>query len=121
MKSLFSAVMSIYVLKVAAAPWALRLVDPASGGLCLDGTPSGFWIRNGSGADARNYIIHLQGGGWCTSLSDCLARSKSTLGSSSQWPSQPQYASADGGEHGMISPDPSVNSLFANWTIVFAG
>ena len=110
-----------------AAPWTLRLVDPATGGLCLDGSPSGFWIRDGVGADANKFVIHLQGGGvsrgtrwvgrtrwlyrseevrawrvkvatlatsshhssqWCVSLSDCLARSTTTLGSSKQWPAK---------------------------------
>lgn len=35
---------------------------------------------------ANNWIVHMEGGGWCTSESDCLARAGSTLGSSSQWP-----------------------------------
>jgi hypothetical protein len=66
-------------------------------------------------------MMHIQGGGWCISLQDCLARSKTNLGSSSTWAANPQYASADGGEHGWISPDPAVNPLFHDWTQIFVG
>lgn len=64
-----SRLLALAVVTTAAAAsddgatWTLRLVDPGTGGLCLDGSPSGYWIRNGTGADARKFIIHLQGGG----------------------------------------------------------
>src|SRR4051812_15977121 len=59
--------------------------------------------------------------GWCVNLQDCKNRAGTTLGSSSQWAAKPQWQTEDGGENGMISPDPKVNPLFANWTTVFAG
>lgn len=34
----------------------------------LDGSPSAFYFSEGSGADANNWAIYFQGGGWCYSM-----------------------------------------------------
>ena len=52
---------------------------------CLDGTAGGFWFYQGFGSGRKKFIIHHQGGGWCTTVDDCFDRSKSFLGSSESW------------------------------------
>ena len=53
-----------------------------AGAQCLDGTPPGYHIQSTSAQDPSTWVIHLQGGGWCTSLQACAARAKGALGSS---------------------------------------
>lgn len=36
----------------------------ASGAVCLDGSPIGFYWQPGVGQDAYNWMIYFQGGGW---------------------------------------------------------
>jgi hypothetical protein len=55
-----------------------------------------------------------EGGGWCISEEDCLARSATALGSSSQWPPS-GCPSMDGGSNGMLSDSQAINPYFYNW------
>ena len=70
-----------------AAQFTLHLLPAATypRAKCLDGSQGGFYGAPGVGAGAANFLIHTQGGGWCTSDRDCAARSRSDLGSSKNW------------------------------------
>lgn len=50
---------------------------------CLDGTRPGYWWRPARNGAMNKWRIHLRGGGWCTTVSDCAARANSELGSTS--------------------------------------
>eukprot|EP00658_Telonema_sp_P-2_P085068 TRINITY_DN9608_c0_g1_i7.p1 TRINITY_DN9608_c0_g1~~TRINITY_DN9608_c0_g1_i7.p1 ORF type:complete len:324 (+),score=62.71 TRINITY_DN9608_c0_g1_i7:193-1164(+) len=80
---------------------------------CLDGTPGFYYFRAGTGDGADKWYIHQEGGGWCESLDDCLARSKGNLGSSSA------YTSTVSMDTGYFSLDPAINPLMYNWNSVF--
>ena len=88
----------------------------ATGAKCLDGTPSGYYIRAG---DPRRFVVFLEGGGACYTVDprapssvSCAARAKTALGSSRFW--SPTMTDASN----VLSSDPSV-SAFALWTAVF--
>jgi O-palmitoleoyl-L-serine hydrolase len=87
-------------------------------GKCLDGTPGGFWISPGS--EHTKYLIHLEGGGWCISYEDCLARSQTNLGSSLKWPVN-VTTNQDGGDHGLLNREMALNPVTHNWTLVYVG
>ena len=53
---------------------------------CLDGSPYGVYHRP-SPTNSTKFTMFLQGGGWCYNERDCLERSKTDLGSSTNWPS----------------------------------
>ncbi len=57
----------------------------------------------------------MEGGGWCTSYSDCLGRSHSDIGSSTSWPAS-GCPGMDGGSNGMLSSNCQVNA-FCNATM----
>jgi ribosome maturation protein SDO1 len=104
-------------LSSAAAPpettWQLvRLPDAP----CLDGTPSTIYVKPGVGADASKLILFWEGGGWCASLLDCLARSKTPLGSSASYPNSTTHYS----ERDLLSPDCAENPAFCNYASVYA-
>lgn len=69
-------------------PWEKVLMTSPSvpSAMCLDGSPGGFYIRNGTGSGVSKWLVFHQGGGWCSSSDNCYARAQTTLGSSKQWP-----------------------------------
>ena len=56
-------------------------------GVCLDGSPPGFYYSPAPAGSAHNnsWVLYLQGGAWCTDKDACLVRSKTELGSSTGW------------------------------------
>ena len=69
---------------------------------CVAGTESG----------ATKWILHLEGGGWCYDEELCLARSKTSLGSSKSWPKTAAFG-------GFLSPNEAVNPDFYDWNVAF--
>lgn len=88
--------------------------------VCLDGSPPGLYYRPASNPGSNTkWKIHISGGGWCTGLSDCYARSKTLLGSSNYftpwlsalWP--PEFA----GFYGLM--DNNATNPFGDWNFVW--
>ncbi len=115
----------------AAPLWELHLLSPAAApaAKCLDGSQPGFYFARGSGAGASQWIIHTQGGGWCTSDAECASRAGSPLGSSASWGAGGNCSGAagqtspvcyaDGGANGMLSGSAAENPVTYNWNRVF--
>jgi hypothetical protein len=114
---------------LAQGQWTLTLLDPTAypQALCLDGSQGGFYFSPGVGDAAKNFVIHTQGGGWCTSDGDCAGRAKSALGSSAGWArgtvdcpnSGAPVCYADGGSSGMIANASAANPPLWDWSKVF--
>ncbi|XP_042034970.1 pectin acetylesterase 11-like isoform X2 [Salvia splendens] len=89
----------------------------AKGAVCLDGTPPAYIYSKGYGEGANNWIVYIQGGGWCISLEDCHNRSMSSLGSSTRmmavYPLYPPKMD------GMLDDNATYNPLFYNWNIFY--
>ena len=66
----------------------------------------------GFGAGINNWILHLEGGGWCYDKNECLEWSKTDLGSSKNWEQTVVYNS------GLLSYTPSKNPDFYQWNVV---
>ncbi|KAM0921406.1 hypothetical protein ACQ4PT_006881 [Festuca glaucescens] len=81
------------------------------GAVCLDGSPPGYQLQRGSGSGSHNWIVYLEGGGWCSTIEDCSKRKKTGLGSSNLMKAV-QLA-------GIFSNDQRQNYDFYNWNIVF--
>jgi hypothetical protein len=83
---------------------------------CLDGSPYGFYLREG---DPNRVLVHFEGGGSCGDLTtqqallNCLERSKSGLGSSYVWPLELSYPKDSSLGEFIDNPN------FSNWTIAF--
>ncbi|XP_048127555.1 pectin acetylesterase 5-like isoform X2 [Rhodamnia argentea] len=88
----------------------LRDAD-AKGALCLDGSAPGYHFSKGFGSGFDSWLIHIEGGGWCDSLSSCLSRAKTKLGSSAYMEQQVSFS-------GILSSEPSQNPEFFNWNKV---
>jgi hypothetical protein len=98
----------------AASAWPrILLTDYATSPLhavALDGSPAALYVRPGSSSD---FLLFFEGGGWCESPEDCLARSKTPLGSSKFLSSG--YAARD-----LLQTDCNTNPAFCNHSFVYA-
>ncbi|XP_057786884.1 pectin acetylesterase 8-like isoform X2 [Salvia miltiorrhiza] len=85
------------------------------GAVCLDGSPPAYAYVEGSGNGSTNWIVYMEGGGWCVSQQDCLNRSRTYLGSS-----QPQYTDQRGVSFtGILDSYTEFNPYFYNWHKVY--
>ncbi|AQK99033.1 Pectin acetylesterase 5 [Zea mays] len=102
---------------VAAPASSSRLVDltllagaRGKGAVCLDGTPPGYHLRRGFGSGAHNWLVFLEGGGWCNTTQSCSERKMTNFGSS-------KYMGAVNFT-GILSNDHTENPDFYNWNTV---
>lgn len=66
MTSLSSAlILSILYCLVNADVYKLVLHSKDRGAMCLDGSPAGMYIHEGSGINKTKYMIYFDGGGFC--------------------------------------------------------
>eukprot|EP00475_Leptophrys_vorax_P000640 TRINITY_DN10361_c0_g2_i1.p2 TRINITY_DN10361_c0_g2~~TRINITY_DN10361_c0_g2_i1.p2 ORF type:complete len:541 (-),score=149.97 TRINITY_DN10361_c0_g2_i1:47-1669(-) len=89
----------------------LQLLPSGTAGLCLDGSPSGFYYRISQQGPQKKWIIHFEAGAYCFPESDCADRAKTDLGSSTPWPAQKNYS-------GILSGNPQNNPSFYNWNVI---
>eukprot|EP00038_Savillea_parva_P030536 m.78377 g.78377 ORF g.78377 m.78377 type:complete len:475 (+) comp9215_c0_seq2:46-1470(+) len=67
----------------AIPPMQLTLV---AGSHCLDGSPAGYYFRPAQSQRGQTrWVIYLEGGGLCYDPNSCKSRTKTHLGSSTQW------------------------------------
>ncbi|GKD36496.1 pectin acetylesterase 8-like protein [Tanacetum coccineum] len=62
----------------------------------------------GSGEGINNWLVHIEGGGWCNNATSCLARSGTRLGSSKKMVEQVAFS-------GILHNQPQYNPDFYNW------
>ncbi|XP_020080984.1 pectin acetylesterase 8-like [Ananas comosus] len=82
----------------------------AKGAVCLDGSPPAYHFSPGSGSGVNNWLVHMEGGGWCRGTQECLARRDTHRGSSKYM--KPLSFS------GILGNEKSSNPDFYNWNRV---
>ncbi|XP_068661375.1 pectin acetylesterase 8-like isoform X3 [Aristolochia californica] len=83
----------------------------AKGAVCLDGSPPAYHFDHGFGTGINNWLIQIEGGGWCNNVTTCLERSKGRLGSSKQMVKQLAFSA-------ILSNKAKFNPDFYNWNRV---
>ncbi|OMO97184.1 Pectinacetylesterase [Corchorus olitorius] len=83
----------------------------ATGAFCLDGSLPAYHFQKGFGSGSNNWLLHLEGGGWCNSIGTCNRRKGSSLGSSKYMDRLVTFA-------GILSRHSSQNPDFYNWNKV---
>ncbi|KAK2972379.1 hypothetical protein RJ640_014437, partial [Escallonia rubra] len=81
------------------------------GAFCLDGSVPGYHFQKGFGSGSRNWVLHIEGGGWCNTVASCSYRQKTVLGSSNYVEHPIQFS-------GILSRDPLQNPDFFSWNKV---
>ncbi|KAH9787070.1 Pectin acetylesterase 6 [Citrus sinensis] len=91
----------------------LTLIQGADskGAVCLDGTLPGYHIHRGSGSGANSWLIHLEGGGWCNTIRNCVYRKTTRRGSAKFMEKQLPFT-------GILSNKAEENPDFFNWNRV---
>lgn len=90
----------------------LLATDPQSEAVCLDGSPPGIYLRNGSGNGKSKWIVFFGGGAWCHDRDSCHERSSTDIGSSKCF--EPFLRL-----EGLLSSEALFNPDFYNWNLVF--
>ncbi|KAL2901886.1 Pectin acetylesterase 8 [Bienertia sinuspersici] len=83
----------------------------SKGAVCLDGSPPAYHLHRGHGSGINNWLVHIEGGGWCNNVTACLARKRTHLGSS--WKMDNKLAFS-----GILSDNSKFNPDFYNWNRV---
>ncbi|RDY06165.1 Pectin acetylesterase 10 [Mucuna pruriens] len=83
----------------------------AKGAVCLDGTLPGYHLHRGYGSGANNWLVNLEGGGWCNNVRSCVYRKKTRRGSSTFMEKQIPFT-------GILSNNAEDNPDFFNWNRV---
>ncbi|GKV10526.1 hypothetical protein SLEP1_g21875 [Rubroshorea leprosula] len=80
----------------------------AKGAVCLDGSAPAYHFDKGSGSGANNWVVHMEGGGWCNNVETCLDRKTTDLGSSKKMDKSFGFS-------GILGSKQSSNPDFFNW------
>uniref|UniRef100_K3YUR5 Pectin acetylesterase n=1 Tax=Setaria italica TaxID=4555 RepID=K3YUR5_SETIT len=83
----------------------------AKGAVCLDGSAPAYHLARGSGSGVNSWLVHFEGGGWCSNVTTCLQRKRTRLGSSKEMATQIAFS-------GILSDTPDYNPDFYNWNKV---
>ncbi|KAI4314592.1 hypothetical protein L6164_027482 [Bauhinia variegata] len=110
MFALLNLIKSFYLFKLNGEHKNRPMVKSsiAKGAVCLDGSPPAYHLDRGFGAGINNWLIQIEGGGWCNNATTCLYRKNTRLGSSKQMVKQIAFS-------GILSNKPQYNPDFYNW------
>lgn len=108
----FLAALAVAMAGRAGAVSTLQLLhvdDSENAPRCLDGSPAGFYYKPGA---TNSFVLWFEGGGWCSSMFDCFARSQTRLGSSTSWAATASF-------EGILNENVTINPDFASWSTVY--
>ncbi|XP_038979840.1 pectin acetylesterase 8-like isoform X2 [Phoenix dactylifera] len=99
-------------MKVEGFDVPLTLVQSAvaKGAVCLDGSPPAYHFAPGFGSGVNNWLVHMEGGGWCRNVEECKERIKNFRGSS-KYMKQLSFS-------GILGKKQNLNPDFYNWNKV---
>ncbi|XP_024173529.1 pectin acetylesterase 8 isoform X3 [Rosa chinensis] len=103
-------VCSVIMLKATGVPIGITILKTAvaRGAVCLDGSPPAYHWDKGFGSGVNNWLVHIEGGGWCHNVTNCLGRTNTRLGSSKKMQKEIPFS-------GILSNRQSLNPGFYNW------
>nr|XP_043630362.1 pectin acetylesterase 8-like [Erigeron canadensis] len=84
----------------------------AKGAVCLDGSPPAYQLDKGFGDGVNNWLVHMQWGGWCHTVENCVERKSMSNGlGSSKLMFELDFS-------GILSNKQDLNPNFYNWNRV---
>ncbi|CAM8906589.1 unnamed protein product [Rhodiola kirilowii] len=107
---LLLAICALILLKAESVTIGITFLESAvaKGAVCLDGSPPAYHFDKGFGAGVNNWMVYFEGGGWCSTVAECLARKNTRLGSSKQMTKVLTFS-------GMFNSKQKLNPDFYNW------
>ncbi|XP_043808237.1 pectin acetylesterase 7 isoform X2 [Manihot esculenta] len=100
----------LLLLKAEGGSIPITIVETAKakGAVCLDGSPPAYHMVEGSGSGINNWLVHMEGGGWCGDIESCLERKDTYKGSSSKMEKIMGFS-------GLLGEKQASNPDFYNW------
>ena len=65
MKALLFTILVLLAFNSTCANYKLVLHSQERGAACLDGSPAGFYIHEGSNENKNKFLLYFNGGGFC--------------------------------------------------------
>ncbi|KAI5437698.1 pectin acetylesterase 8 [Lathyrus oleraceus] len=107
--SLFVVIVLLFIKAEAdSAPITFLQNAVAKGAVCLDGSPPAYHFVKGYGTGINNWLVHIEGGGWCNDVTSCLDRKTTRLGSSKEMATSLPFS-------GILNDKKEFNPDFYNW------
>ncbi|XP_057799656.1 pectin acetylesterase 11-like [Salvia miltiorrhiza] len=104
-------------------PFTPLLNATQKGAVCVDGSPDGYYLQPGSGDGAKNWLIYINGGGWCENITTCRDRFNEYNGNSrisfSNIPNSNGTLSVAKDFTGILSQNQAINPDFYNWNRIY--
>ncbi|KAK4488247.1 hypothetical protein RD792_003994 [Penstemon davidsonii] len=95
---------------------ARNMIQIFKGSVCLNGSPPAYYHAVGFGEGVDNWMVYLEGGGWCMSSESCYSKIQTAglpgCGNSYTFKNQTTFV-------GIMSQSQTINPDFYNWNIVF--
>lgn len=110
---LYTLVGVMVLIKTEGLGVDITYVDSAvaKGAVCLDGSSPAYQFDKGLGKGVNNWLVHLEGGGWCDSIETCRQRMTGPKGSSKHMLKRNFTA--------ILSNNKELNPNFYNWNRIF--
>ncbi|KAJ4842687.1 Pectin acetylesterase 7 [Turnera subulata] len=108
--SCLSVALLLLLLRAEAASIPITILETARarGAVCLDGSPPAYHLERGSGSGINNWLVHMEGGGWCEDLASCVSRRDTYKGSSLKMEKTMGFS-------GILGSKQAANPDFYNW------
>ncbi|XP_019181550.1 PREDICTED: pectin acetylesterase 7-like [Ipomoea nil] len=92
----------------------------AMGAVCLDGSPAAYQFIKGAPEGQDNWLIYMEGGGWCQSIEECKSRTFDHKGSSKHMMKNDFFkGDNDFMFGGMLNKNSKINPTeFRKWNII---
>ncbi|XP_011074219.1 pectin acetylesterase 11 [Sesamum indicum] len=110
-------ILIVMATQVHGSDWTTITFLPSAiskGAVCLDGSPPAYYFRKGFGDGIDNWVIFLEGGGWCASNKGCLDRTNMSTGSTKLKEKRHYFKD-------ILSSNHTINPNFYNWNRVYVG
>ncbi|CAL1373826.1 unnamed protein product [Linum trigynum] len=105
---LAAAIQLLVTVNGGSIPITILHSAKARGAVCLDGSPPAYHMEKGSGSGANNWLVHIEGGGWCDDIESCVSRKDTYKGSSLKMDKTIGFS-------GILGSKQASNPDFYNW------
>lgn len=93
----------------------LHFLSSENGAVCLDGSKAAYYREHGFDKGRTKWLLHFEGGSWCTNSKACLDRSTNPLGSSKSYAKTMNFEAMSN----YFSRNYTDNLMFHNWNMIY--
>ncbi|GAY58737.1 hypothetical protein CUMW_189210 [Citrus unshiu] len=107
-RGLWFSLLVCALMLLKAQGFSVPITYVENGVFCLDGRPPAYHFDKGFGAGINNWLVFIEGGGWCNDVTTCHVRANTGFGSSKKMVEEVNFT-------GILSNEQKYNPDFYNW------